>query len=190
LLRFFARNGFLFDAPETALGADDGIGFGIGGLIEQQLRYGASGAGIAEMGRDLAEGNKNEGALIETWVRDFEAGDGENEIAVEEDIEVEGARAAGGRGAAVAAEFNFNGEERAEQSERGKVSLEGDDGVEEAGLSCIADGRSGVERGARGDNAEGDEAFGGFGERGFRRARGAGQVGAKGYVGGGHCFID
>ena len=83
-------------------------------------------------------------------MRDFQAGLGEDEIAVEENVEVEGAGAVRDGGGAVAAEVALDGEEGVEEIARGEMRFEGDDGVEEAGLVGEADGRGGVERGARG----------------------------------------
>jgi len=94
------------------------------------------------MGRDLIEGDEDEGARGEAWVRDFEAGDAEDKVVVEEDVEIERARAVGVGGAAVAAEFKFDGEEGAEQSERAKSGFERQYGVEEAGLGDIGDGHA------------------------------------------------
>jgi hypothetical protein len=158
------------------------------------LRDGAAGAGIAKIGSDFVQRDEDEGALGEAGVRDFQAGLGEDEIAVEENVEVEGAGAVRDGGGAVAAEVALNGEECGEKIARGKIRFEGEDGVEEAGLINKAggetDGGSGVERGARGDAAEGGEALDGGGERGFGRAGGAGEIRAEGDVGEGHGIKD
>jgi hypothetical protein len=84
-------------------------------------------------------------------MRDFKAGYAEDEIAVEENVENEGARAIGNTGCAVATEVAFDEENGAKQFERRQSGFESDDGVEEAGLIGEADGRGGVERGTGGD---------------------------------------
>lgn len=162
---------------------DDGLGDGfiagrrgVGEKIGEELRGGEAGAGIAGVGSDFGEGNEDEGALGEARVRDFEAGLQEGEIAVEKNVEVEGAGSVGDGGGAVAAEVTLDGEQGVEQGARGEIGVEGDDGVEKAGLRRESDRRSGVKRGAGGDAAEGGEALGGCGECGGRRAGGAGEV--------------
>ncbi len=175
--------------PKGACDGDDG--WGLRGSISteffEELRDGLAAAGIAEIGCDFVEGDEDKGALGEARMGDFEAGFAEDEIAVEENVEIEGARAIGNTGGAVAAEVAFDEENGAKQFERRQSGFESDNGVEEAGLISEADGRGGVDRGAGRDAAEGGEAHGRCGERDFRRAGGAGQVGAKGDVGERHA---
>ena len=95
---------------------------------------------------DLSERDEDEGAGREAGMRDFEVGLGDDLIAEEEDVEVEGAGAVAKAGCAVAAEFALDGEEIFEEGARGEVGFEGDDGVEEAGLVGETDGLGGVER--------------------------------------------
>lgn len=182
-------NRLLFGGPKGALDGGDGLGEGFVAPreIQEELRDGAAGAGIAGMGSDFVQRDEDEGALGEARVRDFQAGLADDQIAVEENVEVEGTGAVGDLSGAVAAKVALDREESGEEIARGKIRFEGDDGVEEAGLINKAWGETdrggGVERGARGDAAEGGEALGGGGERGFGRAGGAGQVGAEGDVG-------
>ena len=112
----------------------------------------------------------------------------QDHVAEEEEVEIERAGAVGDACGAVAPEVFLDGEQALEQRARGEACFKRDDGVEEAGLLGEADGRGGVERGARGDVAEGGEALGCGGECGLRRAGVAGQVGAHANVGGVHCF--
>jgi hypothetical protein len=119
-------------------------------------------------------------------VGNFEAGLAEDEVVVEENVEIEGARTVRDGGGAVAAKLVLNDEESVEEIARGERCFEREDGVEEAGLIGKADRLSGVKRRAGGDAAEGGEALGGCGERGLRRAGGTGEVGAEGDVGEGH----
>jgi hypothetical protein len=125
--------------------------------------------------------------LGEAWVRDFEAGLGDDEIAIEENVEVEGAGAVGNGGGAVAAEVALDGEERGEEIARKERCVESNDGVEEARLGRQSDRRGGVERGACGEAAGFGETGSGGGKRGFRRAGGAGEIGAECDVGEGHA---
>jgi len=68
-----------------------------------------AGGGNAEMGSDFGEGDEDEGALSESGMRDFETGFAEDEIAIEEDVEVEGAGAVGDGAGAIAAEEALDG---------------------------------------------------------------------------------
>ena len=80
-----------------------------------------SGAGIDGIGGDFDKGDEDEGALGETGMRDFEVELREDEVAVEEEIEVEGARAVGEGDGAVAAEVALDGKERVEKNARGEI---------------------------------------------------------------------
>lgn len=163
---------------------------GFGGLAGAQslepLLHGAAGARDNKVGCNFSEGDKDEGALGEAGMGNFEAGLADDLGAVEKDIEVEGAGTVGELQGAIAAEFALDVEKLLEELARGERGFEGEDGVEEAGLIGEADGGGGVERGAGGDVAEGGKAIGGGGEGGFGRAGGAGEVGAESEVGGGH----
>ena len=113
-------------------------------------------------------------------MRNFEAGKVDDEITVQDQIEVECARAVGDGVETVAAEFLLEGEQRAEKSERRERGFESEGGVEEARLIGDADWRRGVERGAGGDAADGGEARDCGGESDVWRAGGAGKVAAEG----------
>lgn len=66
----------LFGGPEWRLNASDGgFGGGVGRLeVGDELGDSKAGPGIAEVGGDFSEGDKDEGALGETGMRNFEAG--------------------------------------------------------------------------------------------------------------------
>lgn len=136
--------------------------------------------GIAEAGSDFVERDKNEGALGEARMRDFKAGLAEDEIAIEEDVEIESARAVGECGSAVAAEVALDGEEGIEEIARGERGFKSENGVEKAGLIGVSDGSGGVERRAGHNAAESGETRGGCGESGLRRTGRTGQIGAEG----------
>ena len=61
------------------------------------------------------ERDEDKGALGKARVGDFKGGFAEDQVAIEEDVEVEGARAIGKAGDAVAAEFALEGEKSAEE---------------------------------------------------------------------------
>ncbi len=86
--------------PKGACDGDDG--WGLRGSISteffEELRDGLAAAGIAEIGCDFVEGDEDEGTLGEARMGDFEAGFAKDEIAVEENVEIEGARAIGNTG--------------------------------------------------------------------------------------------
>jgi len=176
--------------PERACDADDRARIGGGWEIGEELSGGEAGAGIDDVGSDFNEGDKDESALGEAGMREFEVELREDEVAVEEEIEVEGARAVGEAGGAVAAEEALDGKQGVEEDARGEIGRESNDGVEEAGLGSKARGKTngggGVERGVCGDAAERGEVREDGGERGVGIAGRAGEVGAEGDVGEGH----
>jgi hypothetical protein len=176
--------------PEGALEEGDGRAEEFVGLgkLKEQFGRGASGARIAEAGSDLGERDEDEGALAETGVRDFEIRLAEDKVAVEEDVEVEGAGAVGGAGHSVTAEFELDGKKFAEQPAGSEIGFKGDDGVEETGLIGESHWHGGVERRTGGDAAKVGEACHYTGECGIGRAGGAGQIGTEGDVGEGHYF--
>jgi len=120
-------------------------------------------------------------------MRNFEARLREYEIAIEENVEVEGPGAVGDSGGAVTTEETLDEKERGEEGARSERSVDGDDGIEKAGLICEADGGSGIQRRTRGDASDGRELREGRGERGVGMAGRAGKVRAKADVGEGHA---
>ena len=143
---------------------------------------------MEESGGDLGEGGEDEPAVVEVGMGEGEDGVMEDLGAVladvKEEVEVNDAGALGGGIGAVAAHGLLDGEEGAEQVERGEDGFEEGGGVEEAGLVEVADGVGGVEGGDGGDVAEGGEAVQGFAEVGVGGAEGGGEVGAEGDSGG------
>lgn len=131
------------------------------------------------MRRDLIERDEDEGALGQAGVGNFQIRFADAEIAVEENIEIEGARTVGETRGAVAAKLLFDGQQGVEQRARSELGFKSDDSIYEAGLRGETDGRGGVERGARGDSTERGETHGGCGQRGVGLAGVAGQVGAE-----------
>jgi hypothetical protein len=138
--------------------------------------------------RDFVKRNENKGALSQAGMGNFEVRLAEAEIAVEENVEVEGARAVGEARGAVAAELLLDGQQGAEQLARGELGFKGDCGIEEAGLRCESDGRGGIERGAANNAAERGKARGRRGQRGVWLAGEAGQVGTETDVSGVHLL--
>lgn len=134
--------------PVRALDGNDGWGdrFAIGWQAGEELGHGAPGAGIAQVGRDFMERNQDKGALGKARVGDFQGGFAEDQVAIEEDVEVESARAVGKAGDAVAAEFALEGKKSAEELKRAEIGFKGNDSVEKPGLIGETDGRSGIER--------------------------------------------
>jgi hypothetical protein len=72
-------------------------------------------------------------------VGDVEVGFVEDEVSIEQNVEIESARAVGNSGGAVAAEFALDGEEGGEEGSGGEIGFEGDDGVDKARLIGKAD---------------------------------------------------
>jgi len=152
------------------------------------LCHGFAGAGVEGLGIDFGEGDKDEGALGEAGVGNFEAGGGQDQVVVEEDVEVEGSGAVLEAGGAVAAEFVFNCQKPVEQGLRREIGFEGNNGVDKARLAGKPDGLGAVEGGSGDNMAQGFEALGGGGEGGLWRACLTGEVGAQGDVGGVHVI--
>lgn len=148
--------------------------------------HGIAGARDYHIGCNLREGYKDEGTLGQAWVGNFKAGLVKDLVAVEEDVEVEGAWTVGNLSGAVASEFALDAEKPIEQIVRAERGFEGKGRVKKAGLVGEADGSGGVEGRTRDDAAHGGEAVGSSGEGSFRRASGAGDVGAESYVSGEH----
>lgn len=115
----------------------------------EKLRCGQAGGRHAEIGSDFGERDKDEGALGKAEMRDYEAGFGQDEIAIEEDIEVEGARTVEDGARAITAEQALDREKSFKEGARREIGLNGDDGVQEARLIGKADWFCGVERNAR-----------------------------------------
>lgn len=168
--------------------AKDGVCFSGIALkqVLEELSDGAAAAGIDEGGRDFRQGHEDEGALGEAGMGQLQAGLAEAEVAEEKQIEIEGAGAVGQAARAVAAVPGLDGEQAHEQSARGKAGLQGDDGVDEAGLVRDADRRGGVKRRPGADLPERGERVERGGEGGLRSAAGAGKVGAEADVCGAH----
>lgn len=150
--------------------------------IGEELSGGKAGGRNREIRSDFCERDEDECALGKAGMRDFQNGLSEDKIAVEEDIEVEGAGSAGDGGGAIAAERSLDGEERVKQWARCEIGFKSDDGVEETRLIGKADGLGGIERRTRSDAAEFCDLLERGGQRGVGRACGAWKVGAEGDV--------
>jgi hypothetical protein len=122
-------------------------------------------------------------------MRDLQIELADDEIADEENIEIESAGAVRDSGGTVAAKLALDGVQSVKKPVGGETGLEHDNGVEEARLAGQADGCGGIERGTGGDAAEGPETRCGRDQGSFRRASAAGQVGAESDVGEGHVNL-
>ncbi len=135
---------------------------------------------------NLRHGQEYEGTLGHARVRQLKISGAQNEIAVEEQVEVEGARSLGNAVGAVAAEGAFDFEEVVEQGLRPERRFEGDGGVEESGLVGVSDWLGLEVRGFGCEAAQFGELEDGRVEGLAGRSGGAGKVGAEGEVGGFH----
>jgi hypothetical protein len=169
-------------------GSDRGAGRRVGGSeIGEELSGGEAGTGIAQIGSNFGEGHEDESTLRETWMRNFKAGLREDETCVEENVEIEGAGAVGGRGVTITTKETLDEEESGEEGSRSECGFNGDDGVDEAGLICEADWGSGIERRSGGDASDGRELQEGSCERGIGMAGETRKVGAESDVGNWHA---
>ncbi len=131
---------------------------------------------------------QDKGALGQARMRDNEVVLAQHEIAKEQNVEIERARTVALTAGAVAAEREFEIEQRLEQLARGHIRFKSDNGVEEARLIDKAHGRGGVERRAGDDAAELRETVRGGGERSVRRPGRTGNIGAEADIGDGHLI--
>ncbi len=168
---------------------DGGVRSSSGSEIREEFRSGETGTRIAESGGDFGERHEDEGALREAGMRNFKVGFRKDEIAVKENVEIEGAGAVGDGGGAIATEGTFNKKEGGEEDARSERGINRDDGIEEAGLIGEADGSGGIEPRPRGDASDGSELREGRCERGVGMAGEAGKVGAEGDIGEGHVLV-
>jgi len=154
--------------------------------VSEEMCSGETGTRISESGSDFVEGHEDEGALCETGMGNFKAGLREDEIAVEENVEVEGAGAVGDAVQAVAAKSALDFEEVFEEGQGIEGCFESGCAVEEGGLVGVSDGFRGVPGGFGDECSKFGEAKNGSVKGFARRAGGAGKVGAEGDVGGLH----
>jgi hypothetical protein len=119
-------------------------------------------------------------------VRDIEVGFVQNQGSEEQDVEIESAWPVGNACGAVAAELALDAKKGGEESGGRQFSLEGNHCVQKTRLVSKSHRFSGVERGAACEAADGTEAVGGGGKRGFRRTGGTGDVGAHPDISGLH----
>lgn len=117
---------------------------------------------MAHCGSDFSEGRENKCALVHGWVWQCELGSGEDEIAVEQQIEVDDAWAFGRSGGAIAAHSSLNFEKSMKQFEWSECCFEQSRGVDELGLIEIADRCCDVKTGDGLDATECGHAVEGF----------------------------
>jgi len=101
---------------------------------------------MAEFGGNLGQGGEHEPAPRQLRMRDVEIFLRKDEIAVEQQIEIEHAGPLGRGAGAVAAEANLKREEHAQQKFRRQSGVERGHGIDERGLSLKIDGSCLVER--------------------------------------------
>jgi len=140
------------------------------------------------VGSKFHEWNEHEVTLFHSRMRNLQARFADPLVPIYQNIQVERTRAVADSGGAVPAEFLLNSEQTLEQGARVEIGLDGDNGVEEAGLTGEANGLGGVERRAAHGTAERLEAIRGGGKGGFRFAGRAGEIRSHADVGGMHGF--
>lgn len=141
---------------ENALEAADGvaaIGTGVwkGG---KEFGDGEVEDRMAKIRSDLGQRGEHEPAPRHLRMRDAEFFLREDEIAVEQQIEVEHARSLGRGSGAVAAEANLQREEHAQQKLGRQSGIERSHGIDEGGLGLKIDGRCLVEGRAASEAAQ------------------------------------
>ena len=135
---------------------------------------------------DFGHGQQYERSLGHSGVGQLEILSTEDVIAVEENVEVEGAGAVGDAVQAVAAKSALDFEEVFEEGQGIEGCFESGCAVEEGGLVGVSDGFRGVPGGFGDESSKFGEAKNGSVKGFARRAGGAGKVGAEGDVGGLH----
>jgi hypothetical protein len=102
---------------------------GGGREICQELRSREAGTRIAESGSDFGQGHEDKGALREAGMRNLKAGFREDEIAVKENVEVEGAGTVGDGVGAITTEEALDEKEGSEEGARSERGVKDDDGI-------------------------------------------------------------
>ena len=123
-------------APNSALDRNDRMGL-TWGTFKRRSEKPADGFGSLRrwnVGCKFQERDDDEFALLHARVRNLQAGLADLFVTVHQNIQVKGAGAIAEAGRAVAAEFLLNAEEGLEKGAGGEIGLQGEDGVEEAGL--------------------------------------------------------
>ena len=180
--------------PKIALERSDCIGFkgmSVARALEQlcqQLCHGRLTGDDQEIWSDFMKRYENERAVRETRMGDVQIGLVQDEVSVEQDVEIEGARTVENTGGTLASEVVLDAEESCEKRGRGKIRFESNHGVEEAGLIGKSHGSGGVKRRAAAHVANRRKAIEGSRQCGFRRAGRAGYVGTHPDVSGLHGF--
>jgi hypothetical protein len=100
---------------------------GGGREICEELCNGEAGTRIAESGSDFGQGHEDKGALREAGMRNLKAGFREDEIAVKENVEVEGAGAIGDGVGAVTTEEVLDEKEGSEEGTRSERGIKDND---------------------------------------------------------------
>ena len=140
-------------------------------------------SGIPFIGGNLRQGDHHEGSVGHAWVRDFEAWLADPQIAVEQDVQIEGARPVLKARGPIAAELLLDPHQTLQQSARREAGFQRDNGVDESGLCGIANRCGGVEGRPAGDSPEGLKAVYSSREGCVWRSRSTGQVAAHSDVG-------
>lgn len=120
----------------------------------EELQHGSVQGGVLPVGCDLGERREDEAAFVQGGVREREHRVVADGIAVEQQVEVDDARAFGWGVRAVAAHGVLDGEKAAEEVGRGDLCFQERGGVGEPGLVGVADGFGLVKAGDCGDPAE------------------------------------
>jgi len=95
-------------------------------------------------GSNFGKRLENEGSLVHARVGEGEAAGAHDAVAVENEVEVEGAGPVGNAMAAVATILKLDGEEPVEEGFRVEVGFQGYSGVEKGWLMGVADWSGGV----------------------------------------------
>lgn len=154
----------------------------VGALVVQIGEQGGDGCaeqGMTKFGGNLGQRRENEAALGEAGMRQGEPGRADDEVAEQEQVEIERARAVGQVTGAVATVVAFRGEEEVEQRFRIERGGQGDGCVHKGGLVCKADGFGAVERGSRSDCAGASEIVHRGDDGLLGRAGGRGEIGSE-----------
>ena len=141
---------------------------------------------MEEIGGDFSQREQDESTLMHSGMGELEAGSVQNQVAVDEQVKVEGAGAVGDAVGTVASEGQLDFKEMPKEGSRAKRGLEGRGGVEEGGLICVAHRLGCVIRGLGYYCAELAEGLESCIESSVWRPGGAEDVGSEGDVGCGH----
>jgi hypothetical protein len=112
-----------------------------GPQLQQQFFHLCARSGVPRVRGYLIEGNKHESALSQAGMWNLKARLAHRQIAIQKNVQIQGARAIQNGADAVPSEVTFNGEQRIQQVAGAELCFDCGCRIQESRLVGIADGR-------------------------------------------------